>query len=402
MSQKQIINPRNFHWLDYKRYTFSLGVEKKGVMFMSGESASQYDPGLGRVVCNGGIPDHARVAFEKLGTVLEAAGAGFENVVKLGYYVAPGGLAEYCEVAAVRKEYFKSNWPASTGIVVERLLRPDALIEIDAVAVLDSKSEAINPGWPRYDQLAFSPAVRAGDLLWLSGFIGLTEGSGVKTGEGSTTSQQTEAIYRTIGTVLEAGGASPGEVVKSTDFIAPDCVESYGSTNEARRKFYRGTYPAYSGVVVNRMKNPEVLIEVDTVAVIGGQRQEVSLPGWTAPYSDMACPSAVRNGKFLFLSGQTGIDPNTGNVVGEGDIIAQARQAYDNIQKLIESTGGTMKDIVKTTEFILSEGLENYRAVGDLRREIFQDGFPAATGVVVNSLLRPGMLIQVDAVAILD
>ena len=126
------------------------------------------------------------------------------------------------------------------------------------------------------------------------------------------------------------------------------------------------------------------------------------MTGSTMPYGYVACPPAVRNGAFLFFSGQTGVDPNTGNVVGEGDIIAQARQAYDNIRKLIEATGGTMNDIVKTTEYIRSDGLQNYRAVGDLRRAIFNDGFPAATGVVVNSLIRPDILIQVDAVAILD
>ena len=91
----------------------------------------------------------------------------------------------------------------------------------------------------------------------------------------------------------------------------------------------------------------------------------------------------------------------TGSVVGEGDIVAQARQAYGNIQEVVEAAGGTMQDIVKTIEFITSDGQGNYRAVGDLRREVFQRDFPAATGVVVNSLLRPGLLIQVDAIAIL-
>jgi enamine deaminase RidA (YjgF/YER057c/UK114 family) len=46
----------------------------------------------------------------------------------------------YKGTADVRREYFKNGFPAATGIVVKELLRPDALIEIDAIAVLDEKS----------------------------------------------------------------------------------------------------------------------------------------------------------------------------------------------------------------------------------------------------------------------
>ena len=54
---------------------------------------------------------------------------------------------------------------------------------------------------------------------------------------------------------------------------------------------------------------------------------------------------------------------------------------------------------MKATDYILSR--DGYRAVADVRREFFGEHFPAATGIVVKELLDPGVLIEIDAVAML-
>jgi enamine deaminase RidA (YjgF/YER057c/UK114 family) len=403
VSEKRIIEPEDFPWLDYKRYTFSMGVEKSGVLFLSGETASEYDPASNRVVCKGNIVEQTRLAYEKIKRVLEAAGGSFNNVVRTVDYVNPQGLADYRGTAAVRQEYFDGSWPVATGIMVERLLRPDALIEVDAIAVLDAKKESVNPGWARYDRLTYQPGVRAGDLLCISGMIGTFDytGSGEERPR-STAAEQTVAIYDTMGQVLKAAGANPGDLVKTMDYITPACVSGYGSTAELRRQFSQGVLPASSGIVMNSLLRPEALLEIDSIAVMGGQRREVQVPGWAGHRSGLPCPPGIRNGKYLFISGQTALDPRTGSIVGGDDVIAQCRQAYTNIREVVEAAGGTLNDICKTTEFVTPQGLDNYRAVGDLRKELFGAAFPAATGVVVNSVPSPGLLIYVDAIAILD
>ena len=403
MSEKRIIEPDDFPWLDYKRYTFSMGVEKSGVLFLSGETASEYDPASNRVVCKGNMVEQTRLAYEKIKRVLEAAGGSFNNVVRTVDYVNPQGLADYRGTAAVRQEYFDGSWPVATGIMVEKLLRPDALIEVDAIAVLDAKKESVNPGWARYDRLTYQPGVRAGDLLCISGMIGTFDytGSGEERPR-STAAEQTVAIYDTMGQVLKAAGANPGDLVKTMDYITPACVSGYGSTAELRRQFSQGVLPASSGIVMNSLLRPEALLEIDSIAVMGGQRREVQVPGWAGHRSGLPCPPGIRNGKYLFISGQTALDPRTGSIVGGDDVIAQCRQAYTNIREVVEAAGGTLNDICKTTEFVTPQGLDNYRAVGDLRKELFGAAFPAATGVVVNSVPSPGLLIYVDAIAILD
>ena len=402
MGKKRIITPEPFPWLDYRRYTFSMGVEKGGLLFISGQTASQYASELGRVVCCGGVVEQTRLAYEKISTVLEAAGASFDNVVKTVDYVDPRGLADYRGTAEVRREFFKGSWPASTGVVVERLLRPDALIEVDATAVLDGGKVVVNPGWDRYDRLTYCPAVRADDLMFMSGFIGSRPGGAVQGHSGGLAEAQTEEIYGAIGEVLKEAGASPGDLVKTLDYITPRCLEDYGSTEKIRRQCSEPFLPASAGVVMNRLLRPEALIEVESVAVFGGHRQEVVPPGWGHGGNGEAGHDGIRKGKYLFISGQTAIDHRTGAIVGEGDVLAQVGRAYENVRDVVEAAGGTVDDIVKTTEFITPDGLANYRGVADVRTRIFQRDFPAATGVVVNSLLGPGLLIQVDAIAILD
>ena len=120
-------------------------------------------------------------------------------------------------------------------------------------------------------------------------------------------------------------------------------------------------------------------------------------PGWRR-YARYTFPPAVRRGNMLFLSGLTAVD-DEGNLVGGNDIAAQARYIYARVAEILEAAGGTVADIVQTTDYITTT--EGYRETAEVRREVFGDRFPAATGVIVAGLLRPGALIEISAIAVL-
>lgn len=107
---------------------------------------------------------------------------------------------------------------------------------------------------------------------------------------------------------------------------------------------------------------------------------------------------AVRVGNFIYLSGTTATDEQ-GNLVGVGDIEAQTRQIYHKFDLIMRSVGGSLRDIVETTDYVLS--LDEYRKTARVRREVFGDPWPAATGVVVSGLIRPDALIEIKAVGVL-
>ena len=125
---------------------------------------------------------------------------------------------------------------------------------------------------------------------------------------------------------------------------------------------------------------------------------EIIDPGWSYSTRYTFSP-AVRKGNLLFISGLTATD-DQGNIVGKGDIVAQTRQIFEKIKQILEAAGGSFADIVKTVDYIVTT--EGYRDTADVRRAYFRHGFPAATGVVVKDLLRPGALIEIDAIAVLD
>lgn len=128
--------------------------------------------------------------------------------------------------------------------------------------------------------------------------------------------------------------------------------------------------------------------------------KEVISMGWDH-YRKVTYSPAVKKGNMLFISGQTGMDYETGEVVGKGDLEAQTRQAYMNVKAILEKAGAGFDDVVKITDYITPEALPNYKATASVRREFLKKDFPASTGVVVNRLVRSEFLIEIDVVAVL-
>jgi enamine deaminase RidA (YjgF/YER057c/UK114 family) len=106
---------------------------------------------------------------------------------------------------------------------------------------------------------------------------------------------------------------------------------------------------------------------------------------------------AVRVGDLIFLSGTTATDEK-GNIVGPGDVVAQTRQIFHKFSLILQSVGGSLANIVETTDYVLS--LEDYGKTADVRRELLGGPpWPAATGVVVSGLVRKDALIEIKAIA---
>jgi len=395
------VDPAKFPWLDLNRYTFCMGAENSGILYLSGQTASEYDPKLDRVVCKGDLLDQTRVIYEKLAVVLEAAGMSFQNVVQTVDYIDATALPLYRETGAIRKEYLGDNNPlGATGICVERLLRLDAFIEVSMVAMRGEK-KPINPGWDRYGQLTYVPGVEVEDMVWTSGFVGSEDING-QANYPQDTARQVELTYGIIGKVLAGAGVGPEDVVKTLDYISPQCLLQYPNTADVRRGFFGDRFPASTNIPVNRLLRPEGHVEIEVVAVKGGDRQEIRVPEWEQHYGGLTQNAGVKKGRMLQISGQSSVDPATGATVGGYDIVAQTEQAYSNIARIMGEGGYSMDDIVNTIEWVAPNGMMDYRKVAEVRRKYFGDRFPSATGVSMHQILgRPEQLIEVTAVAVI-
>ncbi|AKS33538.1 RidA family protein [Mycolicibacterium goodii] len=103
----------------------------------------------------------------------------------------------------------------------------------------------------------------------------------------------------------------------------------------------------------------------------------------------------VRAGDLVFTSGQAGYD-DAGNLV-EGGFEAQARQVLRNIQMILEQHGASLESVVKLTAYLGDKA--DFEAFKKVRGEFFSSPWPAVTAVQ-NDFLVEGMLVEMDAVAV--
>ena len=107
---------------------------------------------------------------------------------------------------------------------------------------------------------------------------------------------------------------------------------------------------------------------------------------------------AVRAGNRVFLRGQTCFDLD-GNMVGVGDPAAQADNAMQCVKTLLEEAGAKLEHICKVTIYITDRAYREpvYQAIGKWLKGVY----PCSTGLIVNGLARPEMLMEIDVEAII-
>lgn len=116
---------------------------------------------------------------------------------------------------------------------------------------------------------------------------------------------------------------------------------------------------------------------------------------------DFPLSQIVRVGDLLYLSGQVAVD-NEGNVVGENDLAAQSRQIFENMKTVLASAGADFSHVFRlTTYFSIDLTEEATKAYWNVRKEYFGRHRPASTGVQVNALIYPSLMLEVDAIAVL-
>jgi reactive intermediate/imine deaminase len=107
----------------------------------------------------------------------------------------------------------------------------------------------------------------------------------------------------------------------------------------------------------------------------------------------------VSGGSLILVSGQVAWDANS-QVVGKGDIRAQARQAFENLKKIYAQAGAGLEDIVKLNIYLTD--LAHRQAVLEVRSEYLGTHNPPSTTVVVSSLVDKDLLIEIDATAMVE
>jgi enamine deaminase RidA (YjgF/YER057c/UK114 family) len=107
---------------------------------------------------------------------------------------------------------------------------------------------------------------------------------------------------------------------------------------------------------------------------------------------------AVRRGPFIFISGTTSIDPNTGEILHPTSAYHQAIRIFQEIITAVEAVGGNKIDIARVRIFVTAQ--EDAGDVGRALKEVFGDIGPAASMIIGAKFVAPKMLVEIEADAV--
>ena len=120
----------------YSPFRLAQGYRVGELLFISGQAAVD---GSGQLVGRGDFDAQAEQVFVNLDRVLRAGGSSLANVIKVTIFLRD--MSNFAKIVELRGRYFTAPYPADTIVEVSSLYSPDALIEIEAIAVADEAVE---------------------------------------------------------------------------------------------------------------------------------------------------------------------------------------------------------------------------------------------------------------------
>ncbi len=118
-------------------------------------------------------------------------------------------------------------------------------------------------------------------------------------------------------------------------------------------------------------------------------------PAPVGPYSQAIAAS----GEMVFVAGQIPLDPQTGQLVGEGDVAVQTDRAMQSLKAILEAAGATLQDVVKTTVFL--KDMNDFAAMNTVYARYFDDAIAPARACVEVARLPKDVLVEIDCIAVI-
>ena len=221
----------------------------------------------GDIVAPGDFVGQCRWVLEEAERRLVALGLRLSDVVKTVQQTTPATRSQYRDTAEDRRALLGPAFPASTGILVSALPHPDALVALDVWASSNPK-RPVPYAESAYESLTFSPAVAAGDLLFISGTTAWDPSSG-QTVAPDDIEGQAEFVYDQIDRICRAAGTSIDRLIKTVEYVTPAGADRYRSVGPVRERRLGRPFPVSSGVIVAGLLGRSWQIEVEAVALLG-------------------------------------------------------------------------------------------------------------------------------------
>ena len=259
---------------------FSQLVRVGEMIFGGGVSATDES---GNIVAPGDIVSQSRVVLEKLAARLAKVGANVVDLVKINnWYVAGGSAEEWTQSARVRAEFYPEPGPCATGIPLQDLNQPGALIRTDFWAMLDCEGNSIakTHSWPEghWDwpiHLPFKHGLQCRNLVFVGGQVSMDANANIiDFGEAET---QTRTSMDNIAKVLAKFGLGHADIVKLNTYYQGSSGDddALDADDLHRNVQIRGSYfdkpgPASTGIPFRCLAYEGMMIEIEAIAMTDG------------------------------------------------------------------------------------------------------------------------------------
>jgi enamine deaminase RidA (YjgF/YER057c/UK114 family) len=234
------------------------------LVFVSGQESIDEE---GRLVAPGDFAGQIAQVWKNMRSVLAKAGGDLDHIATMTVYTTERRWGR--QFTGNRKEVFKEGFPASAFVEARKLRTPGALLQIPAVAVLDERETTMGerPAISFIDplpQLGQSRAVRVrgGSLVFLAGHTSGEMGGS----DAFNFTAQAKRTFERIRSSLEAAGGKLSDIVSMSVFLTD--MRFVSEFQAVLRELFGDNLPASSYVEVTHLARPELLLEIQPIAVV--------------------------------------------------------------------------------------------------------------------------------------
>ena len=256
---------------------------------------------------------------------------------------------------------------------------------------------AIEPdGLDWYSALPASPAVRCGDLLFVSGQLG-ADAARRPLAAGDVRAQARHALDH-LQAVVEAAGGRMEDVCDVISFHTD--VREVRTVLDVAREYFGPDHPAWTPVGMTGSYAEGLDVSIRGIAVLGENRKRSVTPDELAWLRELPISAACRKGPYAFVSGQVATSAE-GSIEEPGDHGAQARRAYEHVSTALGAAGAGMEDVVDICSFHVDpRGMVPCERVHlETWRETPIPQAPAWTAIGIPAIWIPGALAQYRVIA---
>jgi enamine deaminase RidA (YjgF/YER057c/UK114 family) len=361
----------------------------------------------------GDLEQQCRNSMSYMADLFDDLGVDFSDLVRLVVYYV-GDAQDEAQLLDLLAEIIGTDArPVVNLINMPELCYPDMLTEIEGVAMRAPDGSKIPKQCFHLDDMpylpqAFSHVLRSQDMVFTSDMSAYSSQKDVA--DKGDIVAQTKIMMDRLRRALLAADAGMDDVVKvNTFYLGNGTAQDWEVSAGLRATYFDEPGPAATGIPVVAFAHQGLMAKISATAIgahSAGDQVEKKRCVWPDGHWNWSTKLPYKHGNIcnnvIHIGGQVALDPGA-NVIHPDDMVAQTKIAMENLARILAEFGATLDNVVKITTFY--QGNASAEALHEnllIRSNSYRAPGPATTGVPVPALVYERMVIEIEAIAVLD